>query len=115
MKPKFSYKEIVRLTVAGGYTQPEIAAAANCAAGTVSNVQKRLRSSGIDGDTALSIQIQILMLRNVRFFSADEAGQTVAEKLDELNARPFKKHSGGSHTEVFLAKERHMLAPLPAT
>ena len=31
MKPKFSYKEIVRLTVAGGYAQREIAAAANCA------------------------------------------------------------------------------------
>ena len=55
MKPKFSYREIVRLTVAGGYTQREIAAAANCATGTVSNVQKRLRSSGIDGDTALSM------------------------------------------------------------
>ena len=55
MKPKFSYKEIVRLTVAGGYTQREIAAAANCATGTVSNVRKRLRLSGIDGDTALSM------------------------------------------------------------
>lgn len=327
MKPKFSYREIVRLTVAGGYTQREIAAAANCATGTVSNVQKRLRSSGIDGDTALSMgeselrgllgggkgrvaderyvqpdfasideQLSrhrgltltilweeyakrcadagkqaymysffsqryrewrsasdlslkvahvpgdkmevdwagttmeyvdrftgevctlylfvatlpysqytfvkpiesmdgdswitcniaalrffggvpriivpdnlktgvdahtpdevrvnrtfqefgehygtaiiptgvrkpkhkasvegnvgkigeriILMLRNVRFFSADEVGQAVAEKLDELNARPFKKRSDGSRTEVFLAKERHMLAPLPAT
>ena len=29
----------------GGYTQREIAAAANCATGTVSNVQKRMRSS----------------------------------------------------------------------
>ena len=43
MKPKFSYKEIVRLTVAGGYAQREIAAAANCAAGTVSMGESELR------------------------------------------------------------------------
>ncbi len=36
----------------GGYTQREIAAAANCATGTVSNVQKRMRSSIIDDITS---------------------------------------------------------------
>ena len=35
----------------GGYTQREITAAANCATGTVSNVQKRMRSSIIDDIT----------------------------------------------------------------
>ena len=36
----------------GSYTQREIAAAANCATGTVSNVQKRMRSSIIDDITS---------------------------------------------------------------
>lgn len=43
----------MRLTVAGGYSQRGIAAVANCSAGTVSNVQRRMRSSGIDDDAAL--------------------------------------------------------------
>ena len=55
MKQRISYREIVRLTVAGGYSQREIASCANCSTGTVSNVQKRMRSSGIDDQTALSM------------------------------------------------------------
>ena len=55
MKQRISYREIVRLTVAGGYSQREIASCANCSTGTVSNVQKRMRSSGIDDKTALSM------------------------------------------------------------
>lgn len=52
MEPKVSYKEIVRLTFSGGYSQREIAAAANCSAGTVSNVQRKLRVVGLDAPTA---------------------------------------------------------------
>ena len=48
MKAKLSYKEIARLTVAGGYMRREIAVVANCATDTVSNVQKRMRSNGVD-------------------------------------------------------------------
>ena len=52
MEPKVSYKEIVRLTFSGGYSQREIAAAANCSCGTVSNVQRKLRVVGLDAPTA---------------------------------------------------------------
>lgn len=52
MEPKVSYKEIVRLTFSGGYSQREIAAAANCSSGTVSNVQRKLRVVGLDAGTA---------------------------------------------------------------
>ncbi len=55
MKQKASYKEIIRLTLAGGYTQREIASAANCSAGTVQNVRKRFDASGLDGPTALEM------------------------------------------------------------
>ncbi|WP_165046310.1 helix-turn-helix domain-containing protein [Adlercreutzia sp. ZJ138] len=51
MEPKVSYKEIVRLTLAGGYSQREIAAAAGCSTGTVCNVQRRVRLVGLDSPT----------------------------------------------------------------
>lgn len=48
MKPKLFCKKITRLVVAGGYMRREIAVVANCATGTISNVPKRMLSSGID-------------------------------------------------------------------
>ena len=52
MEPKVSYREIVRLTFSGGYSQREIAAAANCSTGAVSNAQRKLRVVGLDAPTA---------------------------------------------------------------
>ena len=52
MEPRVSYKEIVRLTFSGGYTQREIAASANCSAGTVNAVQRKLRVVGLDATAA---------------------------------------------------------------
>lgn len=78
-------------------------------------VQKPKHKASVEGNVGKIGERIILMLRNVRFFSADEVEQAVAEKLDDLNSRPFKKRADGSRVEVFLSKEKHMLAPLPAT
>lgn len=51
-------------------------------------------------------------LRGRRFFSIAEARQAVAEKLEELNARPFKKRPG-SRKSAFEEEEREFLRPLP--
>ena len=55
MERKFSYRDIVRLTFAGTYTQREIALAAGCSIGSVANVQTRIRASGIDKESALKL------------------------------------------------------------
>ena len=78
-------------------------------------VRKPKQKASVEGNVGKIGERIILMLRNMRFFSADEVEQAVSEKLDELNARPFKKRTDGSRTEVFFAKEKHMLASLPAT
>ena len=51
-------------------------------------------------------------LRNRRFFTLGEAMQAVAEKLEELNRRPFKKRPGCRLT-AFEQEEKEFLKPLP--
>ena len=51
-------------------------------------------------------------LRDRKFFSIAEARQAVAEKLEELNARPFKKRPG-SRKSAFDEEEKEFLRPLP--
>lgn len=78
-------------------------------------VRKPKHKPSVEGNVGKIGERIALMLRNQRFFSLEEIEQAVAEKLDELNARPFKKRSDGSRTEVFLSKEKKMLTPLPST
>jgi len=52
-------------------------------------------------------------LRNRRFFSVEEANEAAAEKLKELNERPFKNRPG-SRKRAFLEEEKEYLHPLPA-
>lgn len=56
----------------------------------------------------------IAALRNQKFFSVDEVKQGVAEKLDELNNRPFKKRVG-TRRSAFLEEEKSFMMPLPTS
>ena len=51
-------------------------------------------------------------LRDRKFFTIGEAKQAVAEKLEELNRRPFKKRPGCRLT-AFEQEEKEFLKPLP--
>ncbi len=52
-------------------------------------------------------------LRNRRFFSLEELNREIAQLLERLNARPFKKLPG-SRLELFEQLDRPALHPLPA-
>lgn len=51
-------------------------------------------------------------LRDRKFFSVEEAQTAVAEKLEELNDRSFKKRPG-SRREAYLEEEKEFMLPLP--
>ena len=51
-------------------------------------------------------------LRNERFFSIGEAQRAVAEKLEELNERPFQKRVGNRRL-AYENEEREFMQPLP--
>lgn len=53
-------------------------------------------------------------LRDRKFFSLAEAREAVADKLEELNNRPFKKRPG-SRNSAFAEEEKEFLQPLPDT
>lgn len=78
-------------------------------------VRKPKHKASVEGNVGKIGERIALMLRNQRFFSLAEIEEAVAEKLADLNSRPFKKRSDGSRVEVFEAKEKDMLAPLPAS
>ena len=52
-------------------------------------------------------------LRNYHFFSFEEARAAVAEKLEELNTRPFQKRPGSRRT-AYEEEEREFMHPLPS-
>jgi hypothetical protein len=56
----------------------------------------------------------IAALRNRKFFSMHELKTAVSEKLEEFNAKEFKKREGNRLT-AFLNEEKPFLKPLPAT
>jgi len=56
----------------------------------------------------------IAALRNRKFFSIHNVKEAVAEKLEEFNAKPFKKREG-SRLSAFLNEEKSFLKPLPAS
>ncbi|MCD8379585.1 MAG: IS21 family transposase [Lachnospiraceae bacterium] len=55
----------------------------------------------------------IAALRNYHFFSFEEARTAVAEKLEELNNKPFTKRPGCRRT-AYNEEEREFMQPLPA-
>lgn len=56
----------------------------------------------------------IAALRNQKFFSLEEVKDAVAEKLKELNSRPFKSRVG-NRTDAYLTEEKPYMMPLPTT
>ena len=54
----------------------------------------------------------IAALRNRVFFSLAELNEAIAERIEEINDRPFQKKEG-SRTSVYLGQEKDSLAPLP--
>lgn len=52
-------------------------------------------------------------LRDRKFFDLEEAQAAVAEKLEELNDRSFKKRPG-SRLEAYLEEEKEFMRPLPS-
>ena len=52
-------------------------------------------------------------LRNDTFFSLADAKEAVAEKLELLNSKPFKKREG-NRREAYLLEEKEFMQPLPA-
>lgn len=77
-------------------------------------VRRPTHKASVEGNVGKIGERIALMLRNQRFFSMEELEAAVAERLDDLDSRPFDKRDG-SRLEVFLEKERGMLAPLPDT
>jgi len=56
----------------------------------------------------------IAALRNEKFFSISEVREAVAERLEELNARPFQKREGSRHS-AYLEEEQSFMFPLPSS
>ena len=54
----------------------------------------------------------IAALREQKFFSVGEVRQAVAQKLEELNDRPFKQRNG-TRRSAYLEEERSFMLPLP--
>jgi transposase len=55
----------------------------------------------------------VAALRKRRFFSLDEANQAIAELLERINQKPFRKREG-SRATLFAQLDRPALHPLPA-
>ena len=53
-------------------------------------------------------------MRERKFFSIAEVKETVAERLEFINTKPFQKLPG-CRTEAYLNEEKEFLLPLPAT
>jgi len=55
----------------------------------------------------------IAALRNRKFFSIREMNEAIAEKLEELNNRPFQRMAG-TRRSAWLEEEKQYMLPLPA-
>ena len=67
-----------------------------------------------EGTVRLATTWIIAALRNRKFFSFDEIGLAVAEKLEELNHHSFKKREGCRYS-AFNDEEKEYMKPLPLT
>ena len=56
----------------------------------------------------------MLPLRSRRFMSLEELNAALADQVAAINSRPFQRRDG-SRESIFLAQEKPLLIPLPAT
>lgn len=68
----------------------------------------------VEGSVLIVQRWVLLCLRHRTFFSLEDLNQAIAERIDVLNRRPFKKLPGCRH-DRFEADERAALLPLPVT
>lgn len=76
-------------------------------------VRKPQDKSHAEGSVRFAETWIIAALRNQKFFSIEEVKDAVAEKLKELNDRPFQKRVGTRHS-AFIEEEKAYMMPLPA-
>lgn len=77
-------------------------------------VKKPQDKSAAEGSVKYASTWIMAALRNRKFFSMREIREAVAEKLEELNSRPFKKREGNRRT-AYLEEEKAFMKPLPVT
>lgn len=70
--------------------------------------------SSAEGTVRIATTWIIAALRTRKFFSFEEVRTAVAEKLEELNERPFKKREG-CRRSAYLDEEKAYMKPLPAS
>jgi len=70
--------------------------------------------SAVEGTTKHASTWIIAALRDRKFFSIHELREAVSGKLEEFNAKDFKKREG-SRLTAFLNEEKPFLKPLPAS
>ena len=75
-------------------------------------VRKPKDKPAVEGAVSFVSTWIMAALRNQKFFGIKELNDAIAEKLDELNSKPFQKRVG-SRVSVFLEEEAPMLLPLP--
>lgn len=76
-------------------------------------VKRPKDKSHAEGGVSFASTWILAALRSRKFFSVEEAQATVAEKLEELNDRNFKKRPG-SRREAYLEEEKAFMLALPS-
>lgn len=72
--------------------------------------------SHAEGSVRLASTWILAALRNERFFSYDDVSETIKEKLEELNRRPFtSKNRIGCRRSGYLEEEKAFMKPLPVS
>lgn len=82
--------------------------------GLFTRVRKPDDKPNAEGSVKFATTWILAALRNQHFFSFHEAKEAVAEKLEELNSRPFQKRPG-SRKNAYEDEEKAFMQPLPAT
>lgn len=77
-------------------------------------VRKPKDKPNAEGAVGIATTWIIAALRNEKFFSLEELNAAVRDKLEKYNSTPFQKKEG-SRLSIFLAEEKPMLLPLPAS
>lgn len=77
-------------------------------------VRKPKDKSHAEGSVRFAETWIIAALRNQKFFSIREVKTAVAQKLEELNNRPFKQRTG-TRRSAYLEEEKEFMLPLPTS
>mgnify|MGYP002508712267 CR=1 FL=1 len=76
-------------------------------------VRKPQDKSRVEASVRFAETWIIAALRDRKFFSIREVNEAIAEKLEELNSRPFQRMVG-TRRSAYLEEEKQYMLPLPA-